>query len=285
MVVFVYLLIVLASVTQSASTKFFSRGSSCSIIFNVIKSCTAFCLFALISSFGFSFNWQTMLFGLLYGASLSISMYAGYKALCCGPMALTSMLVSFSVVIPLCWGITVGNEILTPLQYPALILLFVSIISTNIDKIKATKEKRSGYGLWLLFVVITFLCNGLGSILQKQHQALYPNAYSREFMFFAMLLCSIIFLISALRKFSFYELKATKGKWFGVLAGFTNGISSFLTLVLAGLESASVLFPLISAGTILSAVLCGRFVFKEKLKINHYFALLTGIAAAVLIKM
>ena len=285
MVIAGYILIILASVTQSATTKLFNRNCSNSAIFNTIKSCTALVLFALISAFGFTFHLPTVLFGVLYGASLCISMFAGYQALCRGPMALTSMLVSFSIVIPLIWGITVGNETLKSIQYPALILLFLTIILTNADKIKAKKTTQTNYCLWLLFVGITFACNGICSIIQKQHQTLYPEAYSREFMLFAMLLCSVVFLISAFRTISPKELKEIKGKRYGVLSGLANGIANFLTLVLAGTENASVLFPIISAGTILASLVCGRLLFKEKLKANHYAALAAGIVAAVLLKL
>jgi drug/metabolite transporter (DMT)-like permease len=212
-------------------------------------------------------------------------MYAGYQALCRGPMALTSMLVSFSVVIPLIWGITVGNETLKTMQYTALVLLFLAIIMTNVDKMKVKQMTPTNYGAWLLFVGITFASNGICSILQKQHQTLYPEAYSKEFMLFAMLLCSVVFSISAFRKISPKELRGIKGKRYGVLSGLANGLANFLTLVLAGLENASVLFPIISAGTILAALICGRVVFKEKLKANHYAALVSGIIAVVLMKL
>ena len=283
MVIVVYILIILSSATQSATTKLFNRNCSNSAVFNAIKSCTALILFALIAAFGFTFHLPTVLFGFSYGACLCISMYAGYQALCRGPMALTSMLVSFSVVIPLIWGITVGNETLKEIQYPALALLLLAIILTNADKMK--KKKPTKYGLWLLFVGITFVCNGICSILQKQHQTLYPEAYSKEFMLFAMLFCSVIFSISALRKISPKDLKMIKGKRYGVLSGFGNGITNFLTLVLAGLENASVLFPIISAGTILASLLCGRLLFREKLKVNHYVALVSGVVAVILLKL
>ena len=285
MVIAVYVLIILASVTQSSTTKLFNQNCSHSAVFNAIKSCTALILFALIAAFDFTFHPPTVLFGVSYGASLCISMYAGYQALCRGPMALTSMLVSFSVIVPLIWGITVGNETLKSLQYPALILLFLAIILTNADKIKAKRTTQTNYCLWLLFVGITFACNGICSILQKQHQTLYPEAYSREFMLFAMLLCSVVFLISAFRTISPKELKEIKGKRYGILSGLANGSANFLTLVLAGMENASVLFPIISAGTILASLLCGRLLFKEKLKINHFVALAAGIVAVILFKL
>ena len=285
MVIVVYVLIIISSATQSATAKFFNRNCSNSAVFNAIKSCTALVLFALIASFDFSFHLPTVLFGFSYGASLCISMYAGYKALCCGPMALTSMLVSFSIVIPLIWGITVGNETLKAIQYPALALLLFAIVFINADKIKEKKGEPIQHGSWLLFVGITFACNGICSILQKQHQTLYPEAYSGEFMLFAMLLCSVVFSISAFRKLSPKELKGIKGKRYSVLSGLANGIANFLTLVLAGMENASVMFPIISAGTILASLICGRLVFREKLKANHYVALAAGIVAVVLLKL
>ena len=285
MVIAVYILIILASVTQSASTKLFNRECPCSAVFNALKSCTALVLFALMAAVGFRFHLPTMLFGFSYGACLCISMYAGYGALCRGPMALTSMLVSFSVMIPLLWGITVGNEELKIMQYPALGLLFLSIILTNADKIRGKENAPRSYGLWLLFVGITFACNGICSILQAQHQTLYPAAYSREFMLFAMLLCSAVFGIVAWRRVSRKELKTIKGQRYGVLSGLANAAANFLTLVLAGLENTTVLFPIISGGTILASLLCGRLLFKEKLKANHYVALSAGIAAVVLLKL
>lgn len=281
----IYLLIVAATVTQSASTKAFNRQSQHSAVFNAVKAGTALILFALMAAPGFVFHLPTLAFGLLYGGCMCLSMYAGYKALCLGPMALSSMLVSFSVLIPLVWGVTAGQETLSAVKCLALVLLLCAIVLTNADKIKRGQKKQENHALWLTFVGITLLCNGVASVLQKQHQTLYPEAYSREFMFFAMLLCAVIFGATVLKKLSFAEIRAAKGKRFGVLSGLTNGMANFLTLLLAGFENASILFPVISAGTILGALLCGRFVFKEKLKVNHYAALLTGIVAVVLLKL
>lgn len=287
MVLIVYLLIILASVTQSATTKLFNRQSPHSAVFNAIKACTALLFFALIAVFGFTPHLPTLGFGLGYGVCLCLSMYAGFKALCLGPMALTSMLVSFSVILPVVWGMTVGDERLKPMQGIALLLLILALILTNADRLKGHDRKKSDvcYGVWLLFVGITFLCNGVCSILQAQHQTLYPERYSREFMFFAMLLCSVIFLISMLRKIAPKDLKSVKGKRYGTISGIANGAANLLTLILAGFENASLLFPMISAGTLLASLICGRAVFKEKLKKNHLAALGVGLIAIVLLKL
>lgn len=285
MTVIIYLSIILCSVTQSAGAKLYKRHSSDAVVFNAVKALSALLPFALMAAFGFTLHLPTILYGTVYGVCLCISMFAGYQALCLGPMALTSMLGAFSVLIPLIWGVAVWSERLSRFQWVALLLLFGAIVLINVGKGNKAERAQGNHGKWLLFIGITFVCNGLCSILQKQHQLVYPGAYSREFMLFAMLFCSVTFSLIAIFKGAAKRVRTTKGLFYGVLAGIANGLASFFTLVLAGFENASVLFPLISAGTILGALVCGRFLFREKLRANHYLALILGILAAVLLKL
>jgi drug/metabolite transporter (DMT)-like permease len=293
MIIFIYSLIVFFAVFQSAATKLFTKKSNHSTVFNALRALASFMMFFGMACLkGFDLHIPTLVFGLIYGGCLCLSMYSGYMALCLGKMALTSMLVSFSVIIPLLFGITFGGEKITILQCFAFLFLFSSIILTNFDKIFTKNEEhmekgksRNTYPLWILFVALTFISNGACSVLQKEHQTLFPKLYSNEFMLFAMLLCSLIFSIVCISKTGLKETFGSKGKLCGVLSGIANGLASFLTLTLAGFENASVLFPIISVGTLLGALLCGRLVFGEKLKPNHYLAIALGAAAVVLLKL
>ena len=281
----IYFSIVFCMGTQSAMTKLYGKKGESPAVFNALKATSALVLFALMAIIGFRFHLPTVLFGLGYGACLCLSMHAGYKALCLGPMALTSMLASFSIVIPLLFGIAVWNEKINLMKGIALVLLVFAILMTNADKLKRGEKAEHGHALWLIFIALTFLCNGFCSVIQKQYQNLYPEAHNRQFMLFAMLLCSVVFIAIALIKARPREIFKSQGKHYGVISGLANGLASFFTLVLAGMENASVLFPAISAGTILASLLCGRWIFKEKLRVNHYLALIFGILAVVLLKL
>lgn len=282
----IYLLIVSCSAVQSAATKFSGKDGTSPIIFNAFKSSSALALFTILATvMGFRFHFSTVLLGAAYGVCLSLSMYTGYKALTLGPMALTSMLVSFSILLPVLWGFTVLDEKINYWQAIAFILLVFAIFMTNADKLKKGKKSERGYAIWLLFVFLTFIMNGTTSIIQKEHQLLYPGSYSREFMFFAMLVCTVVFSTVALIERRPKEIFKSRGKLLGIISGVTNGLTGFFTLILAGLENATVLFPIISAGTILAALLCGKFLFKEKLRLNHYLALLFGIFSVILMKL
>ena len=282
---FLYVLIVLTTVSQSWSTKTFNKRGGASFIFNALKATSAFVMFGIMSIYGFSFTKESFIYGVLYGLSLSLSMYAGYRALVLGPMSLTSMLVSLSVIIPVAWGIAVRGETPDGFKYAAFILLLLALLFMNADKLGKREKKMGNYLKWLFFVVVTFLTNGFCSVLQKEYQTALPGGESDEFMLYAMLVCSLVYIPVCLVKAKGKGVLLGKEAFLGVFAGSMMGLSSFFTLVLAGFSSASVMFPLISAGTVLGALLCGKIVFREKLRLNHYVAMLFGVLAVVFLKL
>lgn len=280
-----YILIIVATATQSAVCKRYSHMGGDVKIFNTLKAGVAACLLAIIAIPNFTWHLPTVIYGLIYGVLITISMYVGYMALSLGPMALTSMLTSFSVLLPLVWGVTMGQEKMSVMQGVAVILLLAAILLTNGDKLRAKQEKKTKYGLWLLFVAATFFSYGVSSILQKVYQINYPDGRSQDFMFYSMALCAIVYMILSLVKTPLREWKHNKGNWWGALAGVATMIVNLFTLLLAGEENASLLYPAVSGGTLLASLLCGKLIFKEKLKINHYIALILGLAAVVLLKL
>ncbi len=280
-----YFVIITAASTHTALNKLFTRKSDQPAVFNALRAVTAFAMFCVISLPDFTFHLPTTLFGLGYGIFLSISMYMGYLALCLGPMALTSMMISFSVIFPILWGVLVRKEVVSLLQVFAFFLLLAALILVNADKFRQKKSADTEYRKWILTASATCLCNGVCSILQKEHQTVFPSLYSREFMVSAMGVCALLFIITAFRTIPIQVLRQTTGKRYAVLAGIANSTANFVTLVLAGLENASVLFPMISAGTIFTALLWGIFFFREKPKANQYAALLAGVLSIVLLKL
>ena len=280
-----YFGIILSSVTQSASTKLFHRGQGSVWVFNAIKAVAAF-LFMLAFGIGqMSFHLPTVLFGISYGFLLSVSMYAGFEALRRGPMALTSMLVTFSVFIPFLWGICVNGETLNLCQGIAIFLFVSALLAINADKLKRTGEKHTSYGIWLFFVALTFFANGIGSVLQTEHQTLFRGEYQSELTLYTMGFCALVYIVIFFVKEPLTAIVTTKKKAVALLSGVANALVTFLTVMLAATENASVLFPIISAGSALGVLLCGRFLFHERLKVNHYLALVLGVTAVVLLKI
>jgi drug/metabolite transporter (DMT)-like permease len=171
---------------QSVAVKFFNKRnvSENPMVFNSIRVLSALILFifyTLITE-NITFHVPTVICGVIYGISLSISMYFGYRALNLGPLALTGMLVSFSIIMPLIWGVLVRDESLNLIKVFAFVFLVVSMVSVNADKLQNGTKKQDGYLKWLLLVLFTFLSNGVCSIVQLEYANAYPSALNGEFM-------------------------------------------------------------------------------------------------------
>lgn len=278
-----YICIVVFSVMQSATTKFFTKHSDNSYVFNALKAFFALVLMLLINASNMDFDKTTTVYALCYGASLCISMYCGYKALCIGPLSLTSLISAFSVIIPILYGIICFDEAITTYKIMGICFLIIAIILINIKKSNQSGNKANTK--WAIFISITFITNGLCSVIQTKHQRIYPGEHTSEFMIVAMFLCAVVYLTVALTRLSVKDLLKTKGKRYGIMSGVSNALANYITLKLAGIENASIMFPIISAGTIFTTVVCGTVLFKERLKFNHITAVICGIAAIVFLKL
>jgi drug/metabolite transporter (DMT)-like permease len=278
MIPFLYSLNVLCSAGQSALGKQYARRGGESLPFNINKAVIGTILFLVLGLMsGFSWHLETMLFGLFYGISLCISMHTGFKALSIGPMALTSIIASFSLIIPFLFGIILWNESLTLLKFFGVILLLLSIFLINIKKENGFSAK------WLFYALVTLLSNGFCSVIQKMHQIKFPTLYRTEFMFWALLCVSIILTIT-------YNTKR-KGKvkfefsLLGIASGIANCCANFIVLFLSATENASVLFPIIAVANIITVWVIGILFFKERLKVLQAIGLVMGVVSVVLLKI
>lgn len=282
MAILLFSLVLVFTVSQSACTKLYHKSGESVIIFNAIKALFSFLPFLIFAFFGFSFHVATILYGALYGVLLCISMVTGYLALKSGPMALTSMLVSFSIVIPIVYGLCVG-ETLNVFKIMGLCALVVAMVVVNLNK--KSNEGKTSYFRWLIYVALTYCANGVLSIVQKIHQTEFPSLYVTEFMAVGTLVCAVFFCLVALVKYKPSQIIKSKGKKFGALAGIFAVVTQFCTTMLVGMENASALFPAVTAGTLVLNLVCGVTLFREKLKINHYVAVVFGVCAVIFLKL
>ena len=281
--ILLFLCILLCSTVQSACTKQYGKKYGDVVSFNAVKAVSACLLFALLSVWQLHLHIPTLTYSLAYGISLSISFFSGYRALRCGPMALTSMLVSFSVCIPMLYGLIVLKEMPSALNILGFAALAVTILLVGLGAGKMGGASQRPSASWFLFVALTFVTNGVCSILQKAHQDAYEQQFLMEFMTFAMLVPAVVFV--GWRLLSRRRTKQRGGVFLGLSSGVTNGIACYATLALAGREGATVLFPAISAGTVLLSLLCGFLVFRERPRPVHFAALALGVTAVVLLKI
>ena len=291
MVLAFYILAVVFARSESALGKYNGMRGGSAVIFNLNKSLLAalFCLSISFFAGGIGFHLNTLFYSLAYGVFLAVSMVCGLRALSLGSMAITSTVVSFSLIIPTLFGVIFLNESLGVLGIVALLLLAASIVLLNYKK-----QSNPISGACWFYSIITMIANGMCSVVQKLHQTAYPGEYSSEFMFFGMSTVFILLLaVSLVGMIWKNEKEEPKEKSFpvkwvfilGTIAGVCNGGANFVTLLLSATENASVMFPIISAGNAVGSCLVGYLFFKERLTKLQLFSLALGILSVVLLKI
>jgi drug/metabolite transporter (DMT)-like permease len=293
MTILLYVAVVAVSCAKSAFLKQNTRSGDGSVdsanTFNLFKAIAVFAVLFIIFLFDGSWNAATIGWGTAYGALLSLSMITGYYALKAGPMALTSMIVSFSLVIPYGYGLIFLGEKPKPIQVVGLGMFLLSLVLVNWQKLRgkgghAAAQPQKASGRWALLTACTLIFDGLCSVVQKGHQNLYPGMYTSWFMAVAGLTACIVFVIRFVGQKNKLTLKASKAIKYGVLSGSCNGIYSLLLLVLAATEKASILYPVVSAGTMLSVFIVGQVVFKEKMSLLQTAGFVVGLLAIIMLK-
>lgn len=269
---------VLLTVTQSTLSKLVGKDGN-QTVFNLSKTVAALLMFSLFGIFTFSFNIQTLIYGSVFGIFLYLATWSGISALVCGPMALTSMLASFSLIIPCIYGICFLNEPCTLFTVIGFLLLAIAFILISTKR----KNDKNISVKWLILTITTTVANGICSVILKLHQIHFPGQYKNEFMMFAYIVASIMFLVALLirlpkKKVNYFDIK-------GAAAGLANGGANFLTIFLASMEDASIMFPVISALTAVTVLGAGKFIFKEKLTVFQIIGFVLGIASVVLLKI
>lgn len=196
-------------------------------------------------------------------------------AIGCGSLSVTSLIFSFSLLIPTLYGLFFLNEPVEVGFFPGLVLLIISLILINKkeDKIKISLK-------WIINVFFAFVGNGMCSVVQKMQQIMFNGRYKGEFMAAALIMVGMVLSIFAV----IIEIRNIKtyiksGWYLGILSGVMNGAVNFYLMVLAMRMSASLMFPLISAGGIIATYIVSKTIFKEYLTKFQFVGFLLGIGS------
>lgn len=240
-------------------------------------------LFFVLSSKSLSFNTALIIPSLAFALAYCVATVFGVLAVAAGPLSLTSLLVSYSLLMPTFYGLLLLNDPIDTFFVIGLALLTISMFLIN----KSSKDDHTKVSLkWLLYIVLAFIGNGMCSVIQKMQQLKFNCAYKSEFMiialgsvFVAMSVGSVMCEKNNLRNY-------VKSGWlYAPICGIMNGVVNLFVMLLQEKMNLSLMFPLISSGNIIITYPVSRFFYKEKLTNNQFVGFLTGIAAVVFLNL
>lgn len=239
-------------------------------------------VFVIISGGKLNFVAQLIPYSVLFAILFSSAFIGSFLALSVGPISLTGLISSYSLLVPTIYGILFLNEPTSILLYIGIFLVAVSLFLVNREK-KGSEKKISFK--WGIFMLIAFVGNGGGSIVQKVQQLKFNGQYKNEFMVIALLISFVVVFLFALvfEKENLLKKITTGAHWY-IINGVANGLVNLFVMMLA-VWPASIVFPVISAGGILLTSSVGIFVYKEKMTAPQIVGIILGTVSIVLLNM
>lgn len=300
-----YLLVLLAVIGLAVNfclTKLYQNktgtGFRISVLFNIITGAFTALLFFFINGFtnGFAlhftpFSWLMAALLLLFCGSYAL---IGFKIIAMGNIAVyTLFLMLGGMMLPYFFGLLFLEETFSYLRLAGLLLMVVAIALSGISNDKKQKHRSS----WLFFVLcmIVFCLNGGGSIVSKIHQ-LPENEFravaSPVFVMMAgiirVIIFSLIYLGIRLHDRNLpkeQRPEPIKLSW-SVIAimlasSAADGASYLCQLAGASHLPATVLYPMVTGGSVVLTALAGRIFFKQKLSIPATIGIVLCFAATL----
>ena len=241
--------------------------------FNTLSYAICILLFGIIAiSRGFSLF--TIFLGVLFGVVTALSNYYKMQSLTCGPMHITLLITTSSMIIPTRSGVFFGESF----SVYKLIFVFVLIffIYLSLEKKNSTEINKK----WLIFCALAFVLQGSIGVLQKIHQSSEHKDEIGGFLFVAFI-CSIVYSHFRAKK-GFKALNFNRKLFiFAPICGLCTFLMNFLNLRLSGLLPSQIFFPVVNGSAIILSSVMSVIIFKEKLTKRQIIGLCGGILSLI----
>ncbi len=248
--------------------------------FSAVIAITAM-LFFIVNTPSFSFCTETIFYSLLFAICYGVSSVCLMIAISSGPLSITALICSYSLLIPTLYGLAFLHEPIGLSLLTGIILLLISLYLIGEKNNTAPITAK-----WVVCICFAFLGNGMCSVVQKMQQTAFQGAYKNEFMIVALLFVSFFLGILSIvkeRKQFFQIVKP--GLPFGILCGILNGIVNLFVIVLMERFPVSFLLPAVNAGDIALTYIISKVFFKEQLSRRQFCGFCIGVLSIILLNL
>ncbi|MBQ6829809.1 MAG: EamA family transporter [Clostridia bacterium] len=242
--------------------------------FNVVQYAVCVLIFGVMMVTG-SISWYTAGIGVLFGIVTALGTMYKLLALGQGPMHITLLITTSSMIIPTLSGIFFGEGF--SLAKFAVVVVLIACIYLSLGKQEGDNKFN---GKWLLYCLISFVFLGLVGVLQKVHQTSAHKAETGGFLFVSFV-CSMVFSLirvgGAIKEMHFDK----KVLLIGVVCGVCTYAMNDINLKLSGVLPTQLFFPLINGSAIVLSSLVSVAMYREQLDKRQWIGLVGGILSLI----
>lgn len=283
-----YLLILLKTITNLSEgvliKKYNARHSAGGMFFTGVLSLFALLFFTVSDRNGFNFPVKMIPYAVAFGLIYCISYLLTFVALACGSFTMSMLIISYSLVFPIGYGIVRLNDPVTVFTCIGFALLMISLFLVRGQKGEGDEKVFSFK--WLIAIVITTVGNGLLAIIQKIQQIKFDNSCNNEFMMVGLAVSAAVLLVGgAVRDRKILKEIIRYGIPYAGSAGVANGLNNLLTLFLNNILPLSIVSPVFAGTKIVLSFMTSRILFKEKYLMRQIFGVAVGAAALIFLNL
>ena len=245
-------------------------------------------VFLVLSGFRFPTTVRGLLLTVAFAVCLAVSTIGTATSYLCGPMSLSSVISSCSVVLPILFGCLVYDEQLTVMHIIGTALLLATFVLTGSGSGEGKQEITLK---WILMVMLSFLGNGFGAVVLAVYARLPEAGSNNGFMaisFFVSALLLVVYLCFTGRG----EGRSKEPVRLSMPFFWTAGLSALgcfgtnlLIIYLSGVMPASLLHPVYNSASGILVTLASCLLFRERMDRKKALILLLGICAVVFLNL
>ena len=240
--------------------------------FNIFVYAVCILIFGILTLNG-SLSLYTVLLGVLFGVVTALSNLYKMLALSKGPMHITLLITTSSMIIPTLSGVFFGEKF--SLFKLLLVLILIYFIYLSIGKSKEGKINKS----WGIYCLLAFILMGSIGIIQKIHQTSSHKSEISGFLFVSFFISLIISGLRVKDKKNFKDKKNLIP--LAMICGVCTFTMNFLNLKLSGLLPSQLFFPLVNGSAIVLSSVMSAVLFKERLSKRQTVGLIGGILSLI----
>lgn len=283
-ILLIFLCTVTLTVQQVFKKQYSLRCAGGNYFFSASVSFFALLFFLLIPG-KISLGTDILPYSAGFAAVFALATVFSVMALTIGSLAITSLVLSYSLIIPTLYGILFLNEKITPLKCGGILLLLISLFLVRAQTKEDNKASKPTVK-WIIYVLIAFVSNGMCSVVQNAQQRRFNGMQNSNFMILALIISTAVLLVLSIifeRNTILIALK--KGAVFSAACGICNGATNYLVMVIIAAVASSVFFPVLSAGQIILTFIISVLAYREKFIPRQIAGLACGLASLVLLNI
>ena len=250
--------------------------------YNAFMYAVCVIVFGILAIISMKISLYTVLMALAFGAITAIQQYYKVVALGNGPMHVSSLIITASMLIP-----TLSGPILFPEteSFEPLKLIFAAILVVFLYLSAAPSgkgDKKKIAWCWIIALIVTFVFQGLVGVMQKIHQS---SLHKDELFAFLAISFTFSFILSLIRsrgtQAPSYFKKSTYA--LAVLSGVCTFAMNYINLWLSGIIPTQIFFPAINGSSIILTAIVSVFLFKEKMSVKQLIGIIGGMLCLIAI--